>query len=138
MKYFTFFEFEYSATAVEKKIKNYPTVEYEENIRALVENLLDPIRERYGKPIIIGSGFRNPAVNSLVGGVANSQHMTGCAADLQTHYTDKNERKEGNKRLFKLIQEMGGFDQLINEHDYSWVHVSYNPKGPQRGQVLNI
>ena len=132
MKYFTFFEFEYSDKAVQNKVKNYPTVEYEENIRALVENLLDPIRERYGKPIVIGSGFRNATVNSLVGGVSNSQHMTGCAADLQVG------SKEENKKLFEMIKEMGGFDQLINEHDFSWVHVSYNPKGNQRGQVLNI
>ena len=84
MKYFTFFELEYSQTAFERKIKNVPTPKVEETLRLLVEHLLDQLRERYGKPIIVGSGFRNSPVNKLVGGVDNSQHMLGCAADLQT------------------------------------------------------
>lgn len=83
MNYFTFFELEYSKKAVENNIKNAPTPEVEDNLRLLVENLLDPLRELYGKPIIIGSGFRNEKVNKLVGGVKNSQHKSGCAADLQ-------------------------------------------------------
>jgi hypothetical protein len=132
MKYFTFYELEYSQSAISNNIKNFPTAKQEENLRLLVENLLDPIRERWGKPISIGSGFRNARVNALVGGASNSQHMQGCAADLQTGSIDT------NRQLFNLIQSMGGFDQLINEYGYKWVHVSYNPDGKQRGQVLTI
>lgn len=133
MKHFTFFELEYSSTAVERKIKNYPTPEIESNLRALVDNLLDPLRERFGKPIIVGSGFRNVQVNKLVGGVVNSQHLTGCAADLQT-----GSRLE-NQQLARLLAQSGiPFDQLIDEHNYSWVHVSYNPNGNQRRQILRI
>ena len=132
MKYFTFFDLEYSQTAISSGIKNAPTAEVEENLRVLTDKLLDPIRERWGGPIVIGSGFRNAKTNALVGGVSNSQHLTGCAADLQVG------SKEENRRLFELIRSMGGFDQLINEHDFSWVHVSYNTLGKQRGQVLTI
>lgn len=133
MKHFTFFELEYSSTAVERKIKNYPTPEIENNLRALVDSLLDPLRERFGKPIIVGSGFRNVQVNKLVGGVVNSQHLTGCAADLQT-----GSRLE-NQHLARLLAQSGiPFDQLIDEHNYSWVHVSYNPNGNQRRQILRI
>lgn len=133
MKWFTFFELEYSAEAVKRGIKNAPTAEVEENLRLLVERLLDPLRERYGKPIIIGSGYRNAKVNKIVGGVSNSQHMLGCAADLQTG------SKAENRRLAQLLVESGlGFDQLIDEHDFSWVHVSYNQSEYQRRQILRI
>lgn len=130
MKYFTFFELEYSKTAIENGIKNAPTAAVEENLRLLTDKLLDPIREKWGGPIVIGSGFRNEKTNALVGGVKNSQHLTGCAADLQVG------SKAKNKKLFELIRSMGGYDQLINEYDFSWVHVSYNPNGKQRGQVI--
>lgn len=130
MKYFTFFELEYSKTAIENGIKNAPTTAVEENLRLLTDKLLDPIREKWGGPIVIGSGFRNEKTNALVGGVKNSQHLTGCAADLQVG------SKAKNKKLFELIRSMGGYDQLINEYDFSWVHVSYNPNGKQRGQVI--
>ena len=133
MKYFTFFELEYSQTAIANGIKNYPTPEIEDNLRLLVERLLDPLREQYGKPIIVGSGFRCPKVNKLVGGVPTSQHMKGCAADLQTG------TKEGNRHLARMLATCGlPFDQLIDEHDYSWIHVSYNPSEYQRRQILRI
>ncbi len=132
MKHFTFFELEFSATAINNGIKNAPTSEIEDNLRVLTDKLLDPIREKWGGPIVIGSGFRNTKTNKLVGGVKNSQHLTGCAADLQVG------SKAENRKLFDMIRSMGGFDQLINEHDFSWVHVSYNPNGKQRGQVLTI
>ena len=133
MNYFTFFELEYSKKAVENNIKNSPTTEAEDNLRLLVEHLLDPLREQYGKPIIIGSGFRNDKVNKLVGGVKNSQHMTGCAADLQTGSIEE------NRKLAQLIASSGlPFDQLIDEHNYHWVHVSYDPSGYQRREILRI
>lgn len=133
MKYFTFFELEYSKKAVENNIKNAPTSEAEDNLRLLVENLLDPLRELYGKPIIIGSGFRNEKVNKLVGGVKNSQHKSGCAADLQTGSISE------NHKLAKLLAESGlPFDQLIDEQNFHWVHVSYKRVGDNRGQILRM
>ena len=133
MNYFTFFELEYSKKAVENKIKNAPTPEVEDNLRLLVEHLLDPLRELYGKPIIIGSGFRNEKVNKLVGGVKNSQHKSGCAADLHTGSISE------NRKLAKLLAESGlPFDQLIDEQNFHWVHVSYDPSGHQRREILRI
>lgn len=97
----------------------------EENIRALVEEVLEPARERLGKPITVNSGFRCPIHNRAVGGVTASQHMRGEAADICC---------EDNRRLAKIIVEQGRFDQLIIYP--SFVHVSYKKNGPNRGQIL--
>lgn len=133
MKYFTFFELEYSEKAVKRGIKNKPTPQAEENLRLLVERLLDPLRERYGKPITINSGYRNAEVNRLVGGVSGSQHLTGCAADISAG------SKAENQHLARLIVQYGlPFDQLIDEHGYAWVHVSISPNGYNRRQILRI
>ena len=113
-----------------QKLDNTPTEEAKGNLQALIDNVLNRARETYGKPVTVTSGYRSPAVNKAVGGAANSQHTKGQAADLTTR-----QGKEGNKRLFEIIRAQGGFDQLINEKDYSWVHVSFNPKG-NRGEVL--
>lgn len=120
-----------SDTAIAKKIWNGATIEQEENLRALVENVLDPLRLRYGKPIKVNSGFRNAAVNKAVGGVGNSQHLRGEAADIDTG------TRLGNQHLARLIVEMKlPIDQLIDEANYSWVHVSYKRNGGNRGQIL--
>lgn len=124
MKYFTLKELTKSSTAIRYKVDNTPSKEQKTNLITLVDKILDPLREAYGKPIIVNSGFRNPKVNSLVGGSKSSQHMSGQAADIQT----VPDTKEENKKLFELIQKLNlPFDQLINESDYSWVHVSYSP-----------
>ena len=96
-----------------------------ENIEALVENVLDPARERLGMPIIVNSGYRCPKHNAEVGGVKNSQHMKGEAADI---------RCEDNEQLKRLIKEQGVFDQLIVYPTF--VHVSYKRVGGNRHQVL--
>lgn len=130
MRYFTFFELEYSDMAVKRHIKNTPTTEVEGNLRLLVERLLDPLRERYGKAIMVSSGYRNAVVNKLVGGVPKSQHLTGCAADITTGSTS------GNQHLARLLAQSGlPFDQLIDENNYAWVHVSY-VEGYNRRQIL--
>lgn len=77
----------------------------EENERALVEAVLDPARERLGKPITVSSGYRCPLHNATVGGVANSQHMRGEAADVCC---------ADNKRLAEIIEANGKYDQLIS------------------------
>lgn len=78
--------------------------EVEANIVALVENVLDPAREKFGKPITVNSGYRCPKHNAAVGGVANSQHLQGEAADITS---------ADNEQLAKIIEENGRFDQLI-------------------------
>ena len=132
MKYFTIAELCRSKTADRLGIKNLCQQEHVDNLTALVDNVLDPLREAYGRPLIISSGYRCPALNKALKGAANSQHMTGQAADIDAG------SKEQNKFLFDYIRENLPFDQLIDESCYSWVHVSYRADGRNRGQVLKL
>lgn len=97
----------------------------EENLDALVSNVLDPARERLGGPVVVNSGYRCVAHNQKVGGVQGSQHLRGEAADV---------RCEDNRRLAKVIVEQGRFDQLILYP--SFVHVSWRKNGGNRRQIL--
>lgn len=130
MKHFTIDELCRSDTARSRGIDNTPTEEVKRNLTELVANVLDPLREWYGKPIYVNSGYRCPALNKAVGGVASSQHLTGQAADI-----DVNDRAE-NRRLMKHIEDNLDFDQLIWENGGAWVHVSYRADGKNRRQVL--
>lgn len=122
-----------SETAERKRIDNKIPKECLGNIQQLITRVLDPLREEYGKPIIVNSGYRCPALNKAVGGSPTSDHMTGCAVDI--HGTPNT--KEENKHLFNLIQSMQlDFDQLIDEKNYSWVHVSFRSFRENRNQVL--
>ena len=132
MKYFTIAELCKSGTADQLGIDNRCKKEHVANMTALVDNVLDPLREAYGKPITVNSGFRCPALNKAVKGSATSDHMTGRAADITGGSPAE------NKKLFCLIQELGlPFDQLIDEKHFSWVHVSYR-EGANRKQVLAL
>lgn len=132
-KYFTIAELVKSDTADKKKINNKPTKEVENNLNQLITNILDPLRESWGNPIIVSSGYRCQELNKAVGGAKTSQHTLGQAADIHT----KSNTKEDNKKLFELIKQLKlPFDQLINEYNYKWVHVSYSPRN--RRQILNI
>jgi hypothetical protein len=127
MKYFTIDELIKSATAQRKGIKSQfkPSDEIKSSLTALVEKVLDPLREAYGKPIIVTSGYRCIELNKAVGGAASSQHVKGEAADIRS----VQDTPEENKKLFDLIVKLGlPFDQLINEYGYDWVHVSYGPR----------
>ena len=97
----------------------------QENIKALVEHVLDPVRERLGKPIYVNSGYRCPRHNLKVGGAVNSQHMKGEAADI---------RCEDNVMLQRLIKEQGVFDQMI--YYPTFVHVSWKRIGQNRKQII--
>ena len=99
--------------------------EVEESLMALVENVLEPAREKLGGPIIVNSGYRCERHNRDVGGVANSQHLRGEAADI---------RCADNKRLAKIIVEAGRFDQLIIYPTF--IHVSFKRLGSNRRQIL--
>lgn len=133
MKYFTIKELISSSTATQHNINNTPTKEIEENLKALVDNILDPLREAYGKPIIVTSGYRCEKLNTLLKGSKTSQHRFGQAADIKTSLDTPTE----NKKLFDLVQKLNlPFDQLIDEYNFNWVHVSYSPRN--RKQVLHI
>lgn len=131
MKYFTLKELTRSATAEAKGIDNTPTPEVEKNLTLLVENVLDPLRKLSGKPITVNSGYRCPELNKAVGGSKTSDHVKGFAADI----TGGN--KEENERLFYLIKYNFNFKQLIDEKDFSWVHVSYDPSN-LKNQILKL
>lgn len=131
MKYFTFEELSRSDTARKHHIDNTPPPAAHKNITALVDNVLDPLREAWGKPIYVNSGYRCPALNRLVRGVSTSQHLQGQAADITTG------SKVDNARLFQLAIDLKlPFDQLINENNFSWLHVSYSPR--HRRQILKL
>jgi hypothetical protein len=96
-----------------------------QSLTALIEKVLDPLREAYGKPIIVTSGYRCEKLNKAVGGAASSQHVKGEAADIRS----VQDTPEENKKPFDLIVKLGlPFDQLINEYNYDWVHVSFGAR----------
>lgn len=131
MKYFTIKELCKSLTAIQKRINNTPNSQIVNNLKQLVYFILDPLRERYGKPITVNSGYRCPALNKAVNGSKTSQHVKGQAADITA-----GSPKE-NKILFELIQELNlPFDQLIDEKKFSWIHVSFS-KNPRK-QILHL
>ena len=133
MKHFTIAEFIRSDTADAKGINNKIPKDLVPNVEALVDNVLDPLREAYGKPITVNSGFRSPALNKAVGGSATSDHMQGRAADITGGSPAE------NKKLFNLVQSLGlPFDQLIDEKNFAWVHVSYRSEKENRKQVLKL
>ena len=136
MKHFTIAELCASDTARARGIDNTPPSGVTLALTTLIEKLLDPIREAWGGPITVNSGYRSPALNKAVGGVATSQHQKGEAADLNAGDPAK------NRQLFDRIVELQKtgkieFDQLIDESNYAWVHISYR-QGRNRGQVLHL
>lgn len=134
MKYFTIRELCKSNTAIRKGIDNTPDEESENNLKLLVEYILDPLREAWGEPIIVASGYRCDKLNKLVGGSKTSQHKTGQAADIRTI----SDTRTDNKKLYELVKVLGlPIDQCINEYDYDWVHVSYSPRNRRQFFAIN-
>ena len=126
MKYFTIQELTTSATALREGIDNRPSKCAYHLLHVLVDQLLDPIREAWGEPIVVSSGYRCKELNALVGGVKNSHHLLGCAADIIAG------NRADHRKLFRLIvkmQQQGQirFTQLILEGDGRWIHISYVP-----------
>jgi hypothetical protein len=124
-----------SETAKRKGISNMPTPEHIENFKLLAEKVFQPIREHFGKPIIISSGYRSKALNTAIGGALSSQHCSGEAIDIDMDGTDIT-----NAQVFNYIKDNLEFDQLIWEFgtdtNPDWVHVSYESTGKQRKQIL--
>jgi len=135
--HFTIEELYASKTANDKGINNKPSVREMVNLVYLAAYVLEPLRKAMGKPIIISSGFRCERLNKAVGGVSNSQHMKGQAADI-----DIQGDMAFGKKIFEYIRNHLPFDQLIWEHSKSgtyWVHVSfvYPDFGKNRKKVIN-
>ena len=130
MSYFHLSEFTKSERSEELGIDNTPTDAAKGNILKLTRFVLDPLREWYGKPIHINSGYRCPALNKVTPGSSEtSQHMTGQAADITAGSVEE------NKKLFDYIRSNLLFDQVIWEKGGRWVHVSYKNIN-NRKQVL--
>lgn len=136
MKHFNLSEFFLSATATKNSIKNEPNLDERatvaRNINLLVDNILDPVGDVVRTPIIITSGYRCPQVNKLVGGVNNSQHMSGCAADFHVQgFTPLMMRQ-----VFLDIYNTMDFDQLIYYRSKNIIHVSYVENGNRHEAFL--
>ena len=135
MKHFTLEELCRSDTASRRGIDNRPAPGVRTNLALLVAHVLDPLREAYGKPIRVTSGYRCPQLNDAVGGNPTSDHQAGRAADIVGTPATRDE----NRRLLALVQSLGlPFDQLIDEQDGRWVHVSYRGPAENRHQVLKL
>ena len=130
-KNFALSEITHSNTAKRLGIDNEPTETHLQNMQHLVDNLLQPLRDAVG-PIRVSSGYRNPALNRAIGGSRSSQHCKGEALDLQ--FWEMGEMN--NKVIYDWILQSGlEFDQMINEFDFAWIHISLKKKG-SRKQVL--
>ncbi len=154
--YFTIQELCASATALREGIDNRPSKCAYHLLHVLVDQLLDPIREAWGEPIVVSSGYRCKQLNALVGGVKNSHHILGCAADITApslpppggrcsdaaapFFPPWGDKRGANRRLFDFIVKMQQegrikFTQLILEGDGRWIHISYVP-GNLKCQVI--
>lgn len=126
-KNFDWKEFTKSDTAARKHIQNeITTFEVRDNIKALVDNLLQPLRDAWGGPLFINSGYRCPELNKAVGGVATSQHVLGMAADVGC--SNPYELAKLVKKLRLPFDQMGLYD--------TFVHLSYRDDGENRGQIF--
>ena len=140
MKYFTIKEMEHSAIAEAKGITNKIPPKFIKNYVELIDKVLDPIRAQYTNPIYVNSGYRCKELNEAVGGVKTSQHTcinNSAAVDITT-----NKGREANKVLFYLIKDMIErkqivVDQLINENNYSWIHIGLKIDDKNRNQIIH-
>lgn len=121
-EFFTLNELTKSSTASRYHIDNTPSAEIIRNLQYGVDMVLDPLRRLYGKPIIITSGYRCPELNKRVGGVANSWHTQGNAADI--HISSLAEAS----KIFSNLQKIPSLDTALFEHSKNgqWLHVQWN------------
>ena len=136
-KHLSLAEVSRSETAKRRGINNTPSGEHLENFKKLAENIFEPIREHFGVPIHISSGYRSKELNAAVGGSSSSQHCQGEAIDIDM---DGSPNGVTNKMVFDYIKDNLNFDQMIwefgNDTNPDWVHVSYESTGKQRKQIL--
>jgi uncharacterized protein YcbK (DUF882 family) len=129
-EHITYDEATLSPTAIRNGISNQPNEQELANMKLVAEHCFEPLRKMWGKPIKVNSFFRSQSLNQLVGGSPLSQHTKGQAIDITTG------SKSNNKKLFELAKTLD-FDQLINEYDFSWIHISFKTSG-NRKQILVI
>lgn len=136
---FTLEELYASATADRKGIDNFPSPIVQQNLRALAEKILQPIRDEYRHPIIVTSGYRCATLNKAVGGAKTSQHLTGSAADIKCTHTSK-------AYLFRMIKRMIEAKKIVvgqllweygNADEPSWIHISL-PTATKKNQILYL
>ena len=130
-KNFALSEVTHSNTAKRLGISNEPTKEHMDKLEMLIRSIIQPLRDSIG-PIRISSGYRNPSLNRAIGGSSSSQHCKGEALDIQFWEMGQ----MNNKVIYDWILDSGiEFDQMINEFNYSWIHISLKEEGNRR-QVL--
>lgn len=143
MKYFTINELTHSDTAVKLKLDNTPSKDVIYNLTKLVDTILDPLRELYGKPIRISSGYRSEKVNKAVGGSSTSQHRClerSAAADICVINKDGSVNTTETRKLYDIIvNNKLPFDQIILEKgtktNPQWIHVSYDESRSRRQKL---
>lgn len=136
--HFTLEELTRSVTASRLGIDNTPSADITARLIRLAADVLQPLREAFGRPIIVSSGYRCSALNKAVGGAVNSQHLSGEAADIHT----LSDIPEDNKALFAtavcLVRDGRiKVGQLIDEKGYNWIHISL-PDRKHTNQILHI
>lgn len=134
-EHFKLNEFTKSETAIRKRIDNTPNAAHANNLKMVCEKILEPVRNHFGKPVRINSGYRGPALNAAVGGSSKSQHCNGEAVDFEIDGLP-------NPELAKWVAANCEFDQIILEFydpkegpNSGWVHASYSA-GKNRKQKL--
>ena len=139
-KNFTLEELIASPTAKRHGIKNTPSETGKAKLATLAKEILQPIRDAYGKSIIVTSGYRCTKLNSIVGGAKTSDHIYCCAADIRS----VSDTAEDNKTLWEVVVRLWKqgrlpkLKQCINEYNYDWVHVSFQDgRTTKRGQFLD-
>lgn len=135
-KNFALREFTESNTAIRRGINNNPTAEHIHNLAELVENILQPLRDKIGQSIRVTSGYRSEALNEAIGGSKTSDHSHGRAADIKLVVDGVNK----SELLYHTIKNMGvPFKQLIwefgDDDTPQWVHIAFD-KANNKGQCL--
>ena len=135
-KHFSLKEMTKSGTAARLGLDNTPNEEQIENLKALCENILEPLREYYeSRPIMVSSAYRSEKLSEAIGSSSRSQHCKGEAVDFEIPGFD-------NKQVASHIKNNFNFDQLISEYyeegiaDSGWIHVSFKRDGSNRKQSL--
>lgn len=130
-----------STTAKRFGLPNVPSEQVIKNLKVIAKNVFQPVRDHFGKPIIVSSGYRSAALNRKIGGARFSQHLYGQALDLDNDSIGS----PSNKEIFEWIKNNLQFDQLIweygDDNNPSWVHVSYiteDKNRKNRNEVLKV
>jgi zinc D-Ala-D-Ala carboxypeptidase len=135
-KHFSLGEMTKSQTALRLGLDNNPDPDGVASLRTLCEQVLEPVRKHFDRPVIINSGFRAEAVNKAIGSKSTSQHCKAQAADIEIPGVD-------NLELYQWLTDNSDYDQLILEYytgepDSGWVHVSYVSHETNRRERLRI